>query len=117
VTFGNPAQAATSASFAMPGTYTLMLAVGDNVHAVARDAVVVHVALPVVTMRVGDDATVMFHSAAGQTYRVERADAPGGPWTLLADNLAGTGAGMSVSDPGVFQTHPSAAYRVRYTPE
>ena len=117
VNFGDPAQAATSVSFAMPGTYTLMLAVGDNVHAVARDAVVVHVALPVVTMRVGDDATVMFHSAAGQTYRIERADAPGGPWTLLADNLAGTGAGMSVSDPGVFQTHPSAAYRVRYTPE
>ncbi len=117
VSFGNPARAATPVSFAMPGTSTLMLTVRDGVHAPARDAVVVHVSLPAVIMRIGDNATVIFRSAAGQTYTVERADAAAGPWTPVAGNLAGTGAGLSVRDPGVFRTHPTATYRVRYTPE
>jgi hypothetical protein len=118
VTFGSAAQAATSASFGMPGTYTLMLSVRDGVHAVARDAVVVHVVLPVVVMRIGDDATVMFMSALGQTYRVERAaDAGSGTGTVVADHLAGTGSGLSVTDPGAFHDYPAAVYRVTFTPQ
>jgi len=118
VTFGNPAQAATTASFSMPGTYTLMINARDGVHAAARDAVVVHVVLPVVVMRIGDNATVIFRSAIGQTYRVERApDSSGSSWTVVADGLAGTGAGIAVEDPGAFWDHPGAVHRVQFTPQ
>jgi len=117
VTFGDATQAATTASFGMPGTYTLMLQAGDGVHAVARDAVVVNVVLPVLVMRAGNDAIVAFRSAVGQTYRVERAtDAVNGPWTTLADNLVGTGAGLSATDAGALTSFPDAAYRVEFTP-
>lgn len=44
VTFGNAAQAVTTASFSQPGTYTLLLSAKDGIHAVAYDAVVVVVA-------------------------------------------------------------------------
>src|SRR6185436_3370437 len=43
VAFGNATQAATSATFSLPGTYTLLLSVRDGIHAVAYDAVVVTV--------------------------------------------------------------------------
>jgi len=43
VTFANPSQAGTTASFSEPGTYTLMLSANDGVHTVAYDALVVHV--------------------------------------------------------------------------
>ena len=43
VTFGNSAQANTTATFSSPGTYTLMLSADDGVHAVAYDAVIVSV--------------------------------------------------------------------------
>ncbi len=43
VTFGNPAQTNTTASFSAPGVYTLMLSADDGVHAVAYDAMVVTV--------------------------------------------------------------------------
>jgi hypothetical protein len=42
-TFGNAAQTNTTASFSVPGVYTLMLSADDGVHAVAYDAVVVTV--------------------------------------------------------------------------
>ena len=43
VTFGNAAQAMTTAGFSQPGTYTLMLSADDGVHAVAYDAVTIRV--------------------------------------------------------------------------
>jgi hypothetical protein len=117
VTFGDATQAATTVSFGMPGTYTLMLQARDGVHAVARDAVVVNVVLPVLVVRVGNDATVGFKSAVGQTYSVERATDPiNGPWTTVAANLAGTGAGISIADPGGLASAPSAVYRVQFSP-
>ncbi len=117
VTFGDTTQAATTVSFGMPGTYTLMLQVRDGVHATARDAVVVNVVLPVLVMRAGGDAIVAFKSAFGQTYRVERATDPAnGPWTTIADNLVGTGAGLSVTDSGALTNFPAAVYRVEFTP-
>jgi hypothetical protein len=117
VAFGDPTQASTNVSFGMPGTYTLMLQVRDGVHAVARDAVVVNVVLPVLVVRAGDDATIGFKSAVGQVYSVERgADPTNGPWTIIAANLAGTGAGISVSDPGGLVGAPGAVYRVQFTP-
>jgi hypothetical protein len=44
VVFGNPAQTNTTASFSVPGIYTLELSAADNLHAVAYDAVVITVA-------------------------------------------------------------------------
>jgi hypothetical protein len=43
VTFGNANQASTSVSFTEGGTYTLLLSADDGVHAIAYDAVVIHV--------------------------------------------------------------------------
>jgi hypothetical protein len=116
VTFGNAAQAATTATFSMPGIYTLMLSARDGVHAVARDAVVVAVSLPTLISQSGGDVTVSFRSAVGQTYGVERAFALTGPWTPIADNLAGTGATVGVVDAGAATLYPAAFYRVNYTP-
>ncbi len=44
VTFADPSDASTTASFTEPGTYTLMLSANDGVHTVAYDAMVVHLA-------------------------------------------------------------------------
>jgi hypothetical protein len=101
----------------MPGTYTLMLQAADGVHAVARDAVVVNVVLPVLVLRAGNDAVIGFRSAVGQTYRVDRTTDPvNGPWTTIAGNLAGTDAGLSVTDAGALTSFPGAVYRVEFTP-
>jgi hypothetical protein len=43
VTFGNPAQTNTTATFSVPGVYTLELSADDGIHAVAYDAVVITV--------------------------------------------------------------------------
>ena len=43
VNFGDASVTNTTASFAAPGTYTLMLSASDGVHAVAYDAVAVTV--------------------------------------------------------------------------
>ena len=118
VAFGNAAQAATTAVFSLPGTYVLRLDVRDGVHAVARDAVVVNVVLPLLVMKAGNDAIVSFRSAVGQTYRIERAlDPVNGPWTAVAANLAGTGASIEVVDAGALTNFPSASYRVSFSPQ
>jgi hypothetical protein len=44
VTFGDANQTGTSVSFTEGGTYTLLLSADDGVHAIAYDAVVIHVA-------------------------------------------------------------------------
>jgi hypothetical protein len=43
VAFADPSHATTTASFTQPGVYTFLLSAGDGVHAVAYDALVVHV--------------------------------------------------------------------------
>jgi hypothetical protein len=43
VTFGNPAQTNTTASFSAPGVYTLELSANDGIHATAYDATVITV--------------------------------------------------------------------------
>jgi hypothetical protein len=45
VKFGSPAAAVTTATFGVPGTYTLMLSADDGVHAVAYSAVTIYVAV------------------------------------------------------------------------
>jgi hypothetical protein len=66
MSFANPQQPATTASFDAPGVYTLMLSADDRVHAVAYDAVVVRVtardAMANISTRLlagtGDDAAI-----------------------------------------------------------
>lgn len=56
---------------------------------------------------------VTFQSAAGQRYRLERAaQLRGQPWTIVADNVAGTGESVTVLDPSG-STQPTGFYRLR----
>ena len=47
VTFGDATQPATTASFSVPGIYTLMLSADDGIHAVAYAAAVITVSQPI----------------------------------------------------------------------
>jgi hypothetical protein len=100
-TFANASQAQTTATFSLPGRYTLMLSGDDGVHAVAYDAVVVHAQIPTEILRSGNDSIVRFPSVSGRLYRVERsADLTPASWVVLADNIAGTGNPVQVSHSG-----------------
>ncbi len=97
VTFGNAAQPGTTAAFSLPGTYTLMLSADDGIHAVAYDAVTIHVAVSVTGSSSGDDFLIRFPSIVGHTYRVEWS-ADLSSWATLADNLSGTGEVIQITD-------------------
>ena len=95
VTFGNAAQAATTATFSLPGSYTLMLSADDGVHAVASDAVTITVVFAAEGSVSGGDFIVRFPTLAGRTYRLEDSpDLSSTSWTTLADNIAGNGNPM-----------------------
>ena len=116
VAIANPNTAATTATFGVPGTYTLMLSTDDGVHTVAYDAAVIRVTLPLTVQSSGNDAIVQFPSQVGQRYRVEHTDdLVAGPWSVLADNLAGTGATFQVPHPNAISSG-SQFYRVLLLP-
>lgn len=101
VAFDQASAAQTIAHFSAPGVYTLLVSVGDGIHAVAYDAVIVRVVPQVSISRNGDDVVITFATALGQNYAVERQDAlDGSSWLRLADNIAGTGSDVSVPDSG-----------------
>lgn len=83
VTFGNPAQTNTLATFSAPGVYTLMLSASNGVHAVAYDAVVITV-LPEIRLaitRAGTNVNLTWTGGA-PPFVVERANAlPAGSWS------------------------------------
>jgi hypothetical protein len=60
------------------------------------------------------DAVVTFDSVSGKSYALERTSALGvAPvWSLVQDNISGTGAAVSITDPGA-AGQPSRFYRVR----
>ena len=60
--------------------------------------------------RQNDRSIVSVETVAGENYRVEYAEEITGPWTAIAENLAGTGTALRVVDPG---TEPKRFYRVR----
>jgi hypothetical protein len=112
VTFGDSANRNTLAAFSAPGVYTLLLSAADGVHAVSYDAVAVRVLLPVTLARNGADLTISFPTAATQRYRVEYASGfPATSWSVLADNIYGTGAELTVNDYGALSGAPRF-YRV-----
>jgi len=95
VTFGNAAQAQTTATFSVPGRYTLRLAVDDGVHAVTYDAVVIYATLDPTLTWSGNDAVVRFPSVAGRQYRVERSGDLK-TWVNLAASVTGTGNQLQI---------------------
>ncbi|MEO5713474.1 MAG: hypothetical protein ABIT37_08285 [Luteolibacter sp.] len=99
VVFGNAAAAATTAVFSVPGTYTLMFSAADGIHAVAYDAVVITVTLTPSVTPVGNDVKLEFPSAGGHHYRVQKSGDLV-TWSILADNLSGTGGLLTVTDAG-----------------
>jgi hypothetical protein len=118
VTFANPAAATTAATFSQPGDYTLLLAIDDNVHAIAFDAVRVTVVLPVSITRDRNDVLVHFPTIPGKNYRVEVATALGGSsqgWATLMDNVAGTGNISDARHVNAF-SQPACFYRVTVLP-
>ena len=56
----------------------------------------------------GGGLVVSFPTTLGIVYRVEFTDALGSSWSLLADQILGTGATMQITNPG------AAALRNRY---
>jgi titin len=62
------------------------------------------------------DVTLSFQSVSGIVYRVEARDdvVPGG-WSVLADELLGTGGALQLTDPGVLVL-PSQFYRLSVEP-
>jgi hypothetical protein len=117
VTFGQPGQAATTATFSQPGEYVLVLGVDDGIHAVAYDAVHVTVALPVSISREGNDAIVHFPTVSGRTYRIEVANslAPPQTWMTLFAAIAGTGNKYDARHPGAF-AQGACFYRISVLP-
>ena len=96
----NPNVAVTTATFSTAGLYTMMLSEDDGVHAVAYDAAIIRVTLPLAVQASGNDVIVQFPSVVGQRYRLEHTgDLLAGPWSILADNLAGNGANFIVPHP------------------
>ena len=110
MTFGDATQAVTTATFAIPGTYTLMLSAADGTHAVAYDAVVIQVTLTPTAARSGMDEVIGFATAAGHHYRVEHSDNLA-DWLTLADNIPGTGATLQITHVGAYAV-PRHFYRV-----
>ena len=100
VGFGNATATTTTATFSVPGTYTLMLSATDGVHAVAYDAVIITVTLTPTITRAGNDLRITFPTSTGHHYRVQKS-ADLAVWAILADNLNGTGGSLEVADAGV----------------
>lgn len=88
-TFGNAAQTNTTASFSVPGTYTLLLGADDGVHAVAYDAVVLSVtqAISLTITRISANVTLNW-SGGNPPYYVDQAySVPAAAWnTILTTN-------------------------------
>ena len=62
------------------------------------------------------DAAITFQSASGIVYRVEeREDVAGGEWSILADQVLGTGDTLQITDPGVLVL-PRQFYRLSVEP-
>lgn len=88
----NANAAVTNVSFSKIGSYTFLLSADDAVHAVAYDAVIVTVHLPVTLAPDHSDLLISFPTTAGQAYRLEQSVDPEGPWTIAMNNINGTGS-------------------------
>jgi len=65
---------------------------------------------------IGSDVQISFSSVAGKQYLVERNQSfPTGPWSAVANNVAGTGGIVIATDPGAAGL-PGRCYRVQVLP-
>ena len=111
VTIANVNAANTSVTFNKPGTYTFMLSADDFVHAVAYDAVVVNVRLSVSVASDHNDLLISFPSATGQTYRLEQTGDLNSAWTIVMNNISGTGSTITLRLTNAL-SQPVAFYRI-----
>ena len=112
VTIANPGSANTTVSFRKPGSYTFLFSADDAVHAVAYDAAIINVRLPLTASRDHNDLLVSFPTVIGQTYRLERrSELASGQWTTLLDNVNGTGNVLVLRAINAF-AQPRGFYRV-----
>jgi hypothetical protein len=112
VTLGSPTGANTSVTFSKPGTYTFLLSADDSVHAVAYDAMVVNVRLPVVAAIDQSDFVISFPSVIGQTYRLEQSTGfASTQWTTVTNNIPGTGSAVTLRVTNAL-SQPLGFYRV-----
>jgi hypothetical protein len=91
VNITNANAAVTNVSFSKIGSYTFLLTADDAVHAVAYDAVIVMVRLPVILAPDHSDLLISFPTTGGQAYRLEQSADPQGPWVIAMNNISGTG--------------------------
>lgn len=64
----------------------------------------------------GGDIVIGFPSVLGKTYSVEESVSPAGPWTLLSDNLLGSGDILTVVDVEAADDNRERYYRVSVKP-
>ena len=96
VNFTNANAAVTNVTFSKVGSYTFLLSVDDTVHAIAYDAVIVTVRLPVTLAPDNGDLLISFPSVAGQAYRLEQKSDLSNEWTIAMNNINGTGAVLTL---------------------
>ena len=86
VTFGNPAQTNTTATFNAPGVYTLLLSADDGIHAVAYDAVVMTASQGILLTVSGAGTNVNLNwTGASPPYVLQQAGAlPASTWSGVA---------------------------------
>jgi hypothetical protein len=111
VTIANSNSANAGATFSMPGLYTFLLSADDAIHAVAYDAVIVNVRLPVNVQSAQNDLLISFPTVVGQSYRLEQSSTPNGTWTTAINNIQGTGATITLRLTNAL-SQPAGFYRV-----
>jgi hypothetical protein len=92
-----------------------MLSADDGVHAVAYDAVTIHVLLQAEGLASGNDFVVRFPALAGRVYQLEEStDLSATSWTNLSGNIGGSGL---VQYPVINAlSQPRRFYRVKVLP-
>jgi len=107
VTFGNAAQTNTTATFSVPGVYTLELSADDQVHAVAYDAVVFTVtnALNVSIALAGTNVNLSWSGGTGPFVIEAAAGSLAGSWSSVLTT--------GVQNASVPMTNPAEFFRVR----
>jgi hypothetical protein len=107
VSFGDPAQTNTTATFSVPGVYTLELSADDGVHAVAYDAVVITLSSAInLSMNCVGRVASLSWTGGSPPFVVERAETmPTGVWCGAATTIV-----QSVS---LALTNQATFFRVR----
>ena len=97
-TFASADALETTATFSVPGRYTLIVSIDDGVHTPSYDVIVIDTTIKVELFRSGVNMLIRFGTVSGQTYRVERSNWPGpAGWAQLGSPVLGTGGIVEVT--------------------